>query len=123
MSDIEQVIIRTRRLEKLLRVQYHAEGRGLHQLISSCEERLPHGTVKKLRFVATIRNKVVHEEDYQLDERKQFLTVCNECEKQLTPRSSRFIWRAAILLMALMTLAAAGFYYIHWEFLAEHIKW
>ncbi|EDM56802.1 conserved hypothetical protein [Vibrio parahaemolyticus AQ3810] len=43
-------------------------------------------------------------------------------EKELTPRSSRFIWRTAILLMALITLAALGFYYMHWDILSEHIQ-
>ncbi|EFO48140.1 conserved hypothetical protein, partial [Vibrio parahaemolyticus AQ4037] len=47
MSDIEKVVMRTRTIEKLLRTQYHAEGKGLHQLISSCEERLPHDVIAK----------------------------------------------------------------------------
>ncbi|MDV6254063.1 DUF4145 domain-containing protein [Vibrio sp. EA2] len=122
MSDIEKVVIRTRTIEKLLRTQYHAEGKGLHQLINSCEERLPHDVIAKLRYIATVRNKIVHEEDFQLDDRKHFLSVCDDCEKELTPRSSRFIWRAAILLMVLITLAALGFYYMHWDILSEHIQ-
>ncbi len=122
MSDIEQVIIHTRRLEKLLRVQYHAKGRGLHQLVSSCEERLPHRIVGKLRFIATIRNKVVHEDGHRF-ERRQFLKACVECEKALTPRGNRFVWRIAIALMLVMTFAAASFYYIYWDSLLEHIDW
>ncbi|WP_047048908.1 hypothetical protein [Vibrio mexicanus] len=121
MSEIEKVVVRTRRLEKLLRVQYHAEGKGLHQLITSCEERLPHDVIGKLRYVATIRNKIVHEEDYSLDNRSEFLAVCDECEKELTPRSGRFIWRTAITLMALITLAALAFYYANWDILSKHL--
>ncbi|HAS63468.1 MAG TPA: DUF4145 domain-containing protein [Vibrio sp.] len=121
MSDIDSVITRTRKIEHLLRTQYHAEGKGLHQLITSCEERLPHTIVGKLRFIATIRNKVVHEYDYKFDNRREFLAVCDECEKELTPRSSRFIWRVAISLMALITLAAILFYYAHWDVLSEHL--
>lgn len=122
MSDIEKVVVRTRKLEKLLRTQYHAEGKGLHQLITSCEERLPHDVIGKLRYIATIRNKVVHEEDYKLDNQNEFLTACDECEKELTPRSSRFVWRAAITLMTLITLAALFFYYAHWDILSKHIQ-
>ncbi|MCX8754702.1 DUF4145 domain-containing protein [Vibrio parahaemolyticus] len=122
MSDIEKVVMRTRTIEKLLRTQYHAEGKGLHQLISSCEERLPHDVIAKLRFIATVRNKVVHEDNYKLDDRKGFMAACDDCEKELMPRSSRFIWRTAILLMALITLAALGFYYMHWDILSEHIQ-
>lgn len=109
MSEIEQVVLRTRKLETLLREQYHAEGKGLHQLITSCEERLPHDVIKKLRYVATIRNKVVHEDDYRLDDRKAFLAVCQECEDELTPRSGKFVWRIAFMLMMLMTLGALIF--------------
>lgn len=121
MSDIEQVVKRTRRIERLLREQYHADGRGLHQLITSCEERLPHDVIKKLRYIATIRNKVVHEDDYQLEDRRAFLSVCDDCEKELTPRASRFIWRAAIALMMLFTLFAIGFYIVHWDKLIQHL--
>lgn len=121
MSDIEKVVVRTRKLEKLLRTQYHAEGRGLHQLITSCEERLPHDVISKLRFIATIRNKVVHEDDYQLDSKRDFFAVCDDCEKELTPRSSRFIWRVAIALMLLSTMAALFFYYAHWDVLSSHL--
>ncbi|MCJ2378730.1 DUF4145 domain-containing protein [Vibrio sp. ZSDZ34] len=115
MADIDRVVRRSRRIEQLLREQYRANGKGLHQLISSCEERLPHDVIAKLRYVATIRNKVVHEDDFELDDQQDFLQVCDECEEELTPRSNRFIWRAAFWLMALITLLALGFYYIHWE--------
>ena len=122
MSEIEQVVLRTRKLETLLREQYHAEGKGLHQLITSCEESLPHDVIKKLRYVATIRNKVVHEDDYRLDDRKAFLAVCQECEDELTPRSGKFVWRIAFMLMMLMTLGALFFYYWHWEELSQHFQ-
>ena len=115
MSDIENVVVRTRRLEKLLRTQYHAEGRGLHQLVTSCEERLPHDVVSRLRFIATLRNKVVHEDDFQFDSRDDFFSACDECERELTPRSSRFIWRAALWLMLITTSVAVVIYYIHWD--------
>ncbi len=122
MSDIEKVVMRTRTLEKLLRTHYHAQGRGLHQLITSCEERLPHDVIAKLRYIATVRNKVVHEEGFKLDDRKGFISACDDCEKELTPRSPRFIWRVAILLMVLITLGALGFYYMHWDELSKHIQ-
>lgn len=121
MSDIEQVVLRTRKIERLLREQYHAHGKGLHQLINSCEERLPHDVISKLRFVATIRNKIVHEDRYKLEDREAFLNVCNECEKELTPRSSRFVWRIVISLVSLITIIAMMFYYVYWEELSQHI--
>ncbi|MGD8174034.1 DUF4145 domain-containing protein [Vibrio sp. TRT 21S02] len=122
MSDMEKVVARTRKIERLLREQYHAEGTGLHQLITSCEERLPHDVIEKLRYIATVRNKAAHEEEFALDDSQAFLSVCDECEKELTPRSGRFIWRAAIMLMMLITLAAILFYYAHWDVLSQHLQ-
>lgn len=122
MSDMEQVIMRMRKLEMLLRTQYHAQGIELHELISSCEERLPHDVIAKLRYVATIGHEAMNEQHYQLEDRRAFIAVCLECEKELTPRSGRFIWRVAFMLMMLMTLAAMVVYYLHWEELSQHLQ-
>ncbi|MCG6269100.1 DUF4145 domain-containing protein [Vibrio furnissii] len=122
MSDSEQVMMQTRRLETLLRMQYHAQGDSLEALINSCADRLPHDVLAKLRYVASIGGDVMQQEHYQLDDRKAFLAVCLECEKELTPRSGRFIWRVAVMLMLLMTLAAMVVYYIHWEELSQHLQ-
>ncbi|ORT51744.1 hypothetical protein ST37_05205 [Vibrio sp. qd031] len=115
MSDIELVVSRSRRLEALLKSQFHAEGKGLHQLINSVEERLPHDIIKKLRYIATIRNKVVHEEYYTLDDPEAFKQAARECEKELTPNSGRIIWGVAIALVILLTGAALVFYYNNWH--------
>ncbi|MGF1868527.1 DUF4145 domain-containing protein [Photobacterium indicum] len=118
MANIEMVVTRTRRIEHLLRQHYHAEGKGLHQLISSSEERLPHEIVPKLRFIASVRNKTVHEDGYKLDDKKGFLAACKLCEKELTPRSGRFIWGVAVFLVLGFTALAIWFYSVHWH----HIK-
>ncbi len=115
MSDIDLVVSRSRRLEALLRSQFHAEGKGLHQLVSSVEERLPHDVIKKLRFIATMRNKVVHEDGYKLEDKQAFIRTARECEKELTPHSGRIIWGVAIALVVLLTGAALVFYYNNWH--------
>ena len=68
MSEIDLVVKQSRKLESLLRAHYHAEGKGLHQLITSCEERLPREVIGRLRFIATMRNKIVHEEGCKLED-------------------------------------------------------
>jgi len=118
VSEIELVVSRSRRLEHLLRHHYHAEGKGLHQLITSCEERLPHEIIPTLRYVATIRNKVVHEEGFTLDDSRGFRRACQACEKELTPRSARRVWAVAVLLVLGMTALALWFYSNNWH----HIK-
>ncbi|MGF1743233.1 DUF4145 domain-containing protein [Vibrio profundum] len=122
MSETEKVVLRTHRVESLLRSQYHAEGEGLEQLISSCEERLPHDVIAKLHQIAQLHNTLTSDEQTPSDAKQDFLLLCRECEKELTPRSSRFIWRTAIVLMMLITMAALGFYYAHWDELHQHLR-
>lgn len=38
-----------------------ATGKGLHEKVTSVEKQLPEALVVKLRFIASVRNKVVHE--------------------------------------------------------------
>ena len=84
MSDIELAISRTKALESLLEAALGATGKGLHEKVSSVQAKLPPPLVKKLRFVATIRNKIVHESDYQkMDDRPAFERVCDEAEGEL----------------------------------------
>ena len=84
MSDTELAITRAKALETLLEEALGAAGRGLHEKVTSVEGRLPQPLVKKLRFVATVRNKIVHEAGYQkLDDRDGFVRACDEAEAQL----------------------------------------
>lgn len=84
MSDIELVVNRTKALESLLERGLRATGKGLHEKVSSVEMKLPDALVRKLRFVATLRNKIVHDADYQkLDNRPAFERACDESESEL----------------------------------------
>ena len=114
MSQIDLVVKRSRRIEGLLRDHYHAEGKGLHQLISSCEDRIPNHLIPKLRFIATIRNKTVHEDGYKLKEKSAFVKTCQMCEKELMPRSGRFIWGVVWTLIIALIFISLGFYAYHW---------
>ena len=84
MSDIELVINRTKAFESLLETGLGAVGKGLHEKVTSVQARLPEPLVRKLRFIATLRNKLVHDTDYQkLDDRPAFERVCQEAESEL----------------------------------------
>jgi hypothetical protein len=84
MSDIDLAVNQCKRLESLLEEKLGAEGKGLHEKVSSVENRLPRELVRKLRLVATVRNKIVHEADYKnIDDRKKFLQAGKEAEKEL----------------------------------------
>ena len=119
MPEMDQVVLRTHRLEALLKQQYHAQGNELEQLIVSCQERLPSHITVKLHFIVGMSQKI--ESGHQtLEESREFFLACKECEKELTPRSGRFVWRIALSLMTVMTLAAVLFYYMHWDELNQH---
>jgi hypothetical protein len=84
MSDVELAITRVKALESLLETGFGAAGRGLHEKVSSVEPRLRPVLVRKLRFVATVRNKIVHEASYpQIDDRNGFVRACDESEIEL----------------------------------------
>lgn len=84
MSDIELAVTRTKALESLLEHALGATGKGLHEKVTSVQTKVPPQLVKKLRFVATVRNKIVHESNYQqIDDRGGFLRACDEAEAEL----------------------------------------
>lgn len=78
MGEIDTAIRYSKEIEGLLETQLGAEGRGLHEKASSVEHQLPSELLKKLRYIATIRNKVVHEAGYQIDNYEKFVSSCEE---------------------------------------------
>jgi hypothetical protein len=62
MGAIEIAVQGAKRLETLLQARFGAEGRGLHEKLTSVENKIPSDLRKSIRWVATIRNKVVHED-------------------------------------------------------------
>jgi hypothetical protein len=69
VSDIETVVRMSRELEALLESRLGASGKGLHQKLNSVEDRLPNHIVKRARYVASVRNAVVHEQDATIRDR------------------------------------------------------
>lgn len=88
MSDLETAVRWSKRFEGILKDHHGATGKGLHELVSSVEKKLDADVVRKLRMIATVRNKIVHEDDYtRIDNRKAFKEACSYCRKKLEPRS------------------------------------
>ena len=84
MGDIEIAVTRCKRLETLLEEEFNAAGRGLHEKVSSVQDELPLPLVKRLRFIATVRNKVVHEAAVTgLENRRDYEAACDLAEKEL----------------------------------------
>ncbi|WP_231365821.1 MULTISPECIES: hypothetical protein [unclassified Thioalkalivibrio] len=63
--DLESVMLCvSKKLEKLLSEWYGAEGKGLHEKMTSVEGELDPQDVKAIRYIASVRNQVTHDEDF-----------------------------------------------------------
>ena len=56
----------TTQIESLL-TKLGATGRGMHEKLDSIESKIELSMVKKIRWIATLRNKAVHEENFNTD--------------------------------------------------------
>ena len=112
MSDIDLAVTRSQRLEQMLERDFGATGKGLHQKVSSIEDALPQDLVRKLRLVATVRNKVVHE-SARMEDKPRFLEAADAAERELKQmrdrrgRGPRGL-RRLVVFMVLILLAAAA---------------
>lgn len=86
MSQIETVIRASKQLEQLLEQHYGATGRGLHEKTSSIETQLNNDTIRGLRKIATLRNKVVHE-DFEIENLADFQDSAQQLVTQLKPKA------------------------------------
>jgi hypothetical protein len=111
-SDLEFVVNASKRLEALLEQRLGATGRGLHEKASSVEQRLDENVVRDLRFVATVRNKLVHESGiHELDDRQRFEEVVQNCVaalSQFTPREPGLVPNTSIQHVPVLNDSAAG---------------
>mmetsp|Transcript_6280 Transcript_6280/g.11167 ORF Transcript_6280/g.11167 Transcript_6280/m.11167 type:complete len:119 (+) Transcript_6280:152-508(+) len=83
--DYKLVLLASKTLEKILEEDFEASGRGLHEKITTAQG-LDEPTIKKLRLIATVRNKFVHELDEGNEELRQkdvFKTVFHEARESL----------------------------------------
>ncbi|MBX7105553.1 MAG: hypothetical protein K1X57_15830 [Gemmataceae bacterium] len=93
MSDIEFAVKECKKLEALLETGFGATGRGLHEKVSSVEKKLPPPLVRRLRFIATVRNKLVHEPDHdkfenEYDYHQACAAAGDELRRMIRPRGT-----------------------------------
>jgi len=112
MKDIDLAVRSSKRIESALVRIFGAKGKGLHEKLSSVERRLNPTLVKRVRYVATIRNKLIHEDSYRkIDDRAAFKRavkhICKELSKmEKTGISWPMIAMIIVVLAVFGTLAA-----------------
>ena len=82
-ESIGKVINYTKKIEGILENKYAAEGKGLHEKVSSVESRLDEAIVKRIRYIASVRNGLMHEPDYTLDDPINYYKTCEGVIKHL----------------------------------------
>jgi hypothetical protein len=84
-SFFEHVVERTKKLERLLEQNYQAFGNGLGVKARSVEDKLDSDTIRQLRFIVSVRNKIMHEDGYVYDgNADDFLRKCDEIIRRLS---------------------------------------
>jgi len=82
MGQIETVVQLTRKIESLLD-KAGASGRGLHEKVTSIESKLDDRTVKQLHWIATMRNKTMHEHGFSINDMDRFEESCSRVTDKL----------------------------------------
>lgn len=83
-GDPLRLIVETvKRIEALLEQRYSATGRGLHTKVDSVREALPADLVKQLRWIATMRNKTMHEDGFVPDDMPRLHEAMLDCIRRL----------------------------------------
>ncbi|MBD3671091.1 MAG: DUF4145 domain-containing protein [Gammaproteobacteria bacterium] len=109
MNDLERAVRASKQIEARLERQFGARGKGLHEKVSSVERSLPAALVKRIRYVATLRNKLVHEDNYhRLDDRASFKRAVKTIQQEFRKMDkSPFPWGLAIVSTLVVAIFVA----------------
>lgn len=69
--NYEKIVKMTKKIESKLE-EWGAEGRGLHEKLTSIETNIPESIVKKIRFIASIRNQLIHDDNFEMTDELMF---------------------------------------------------
>lgn len=78
----ELVIKRTKSIESSLTSLFNANGRGLHEKLSSVEGEISKLIIRKIRYIASVRNKFIHDDavDLTVNDISDFQNACDEVD-------------------------------------------
>lgn len=84
MTDtLKDVLTGTKRIEAILEEKFAATGRGLYEKMDSANMKLPEPLQKRIRYVATLRNKAMHQDGFEIDNIAEYLKTCQSIAAQL----------------------------------------
>ena len=83
-NDYQLAIEASKELEHLLEHEFNAHGQGLHEMVSSVERLLPVPTGRSIRYVATLRNRLIHDRQMRaLPDRPLFISKFDNAMTEL----------------------------------------
>ncbi len=83
-NDFELAIRSSKQLEHILETEFRCEGRGLHEKLNNSGYALSQNLIRSMRYLATIRNKLIHEVGFdEIPDRRYFLQQYEEAYKEL----------------------------------------
>ena len=83
MTSIEIAVRFSKQIESLLVDKFGARGKGLHEKLTSVEKHIPAQLQKKIRKIATVRNKAVHENNFDIPDIDKFSMICEQVIDEL----------------------------------------
>lgn len=100
-NDYELVIKTSKEIEYILEAEFKATGKGLHEKVTSVSSQLTPKLCKRLRFLATIRNRLIHERGFDaIPDRDGFIAAFEESKAEiaavLQERNSKFAYSCVI---------------------------
>ena len=83
-NDYELVIKTSKEIEYILEEEFNATGKGLHEKVTSVSSQLSPKLCKRLRYLATIRNKLIHERGFDaIPDRSNFIGAYEESKAEI----------------------------------------
>lgn len=84
MTDtLRDAVNGTKRIEAILEQKFAASGRGLYEKMATANMKLPEALQKRIRYVATLRNKTMHEEGFEIPNIPEYVKTCQSIAAQL----------------------------------------
>jgi len=83
MSDLQTVVSGAKTIEKVLVEEFGAKGRGLYANMASSRIPIPQALQRRIRYVAAMRNKSVHELRFDLGDPAAFTERCARLVEEL----------------------------------------
>lgn len=99
MTDYKTLLQSFKKIENVLEQRFGAAGRGMHEKVLSVEHLLPQELVRRVRRIAYLRNKALHEDGFEIHDEASLLRRCNaiidELQKMPIPQPLRPVIQAA----------------------------